>query len=127
MNRVCLIARLTRDPEIRMTQDQKTIARLGIAVDIKKDQANFFNVTAWEKTAEFCEKHLKKGMKVGIEGQLRTDEYTNRDGQKVSSVYILADRIEFCESKKQEQPATDPNGFMTVPDNIDSEELPFNF
>lgn len=124
MNRVCIIGRLTRDPEIRITQDgQTTVGRFGIAVDIKKDLVNFFNVTAFNKTAEFCEKYLKKGTKVGIEGQLRTEEYTNRDGQKVSTVYILADRIEFCE-KKQEEPKPD---FVNIPDNIDSEELPFNF
>lgn len=120
MNRVCIIGRLTKDPEIRITQDaQTTIARFGIAVDIKKDVANFFNVTAFNKTAEFCEKHLKKGMKVGLEGQLRTDDYTNRDGQKVTTVYILADRIEFCEKKEEK-----PSGFMDIPND---EEMPFNF
>ena len=122
MNRVCIIGRLTRDPEIRVTQEtQNTVARFGIAVDIGKDKANFFNVTAWDKRAEFAEKYLKKGTKVGIEGQLRTDEYTNKDGQKVTGVYILADRIEFCERKEDEKPN---NGFMDVPKD---EELPFNF
>ena len=126
MNKVCLIARLTRDPEIRITQDgNTTIARFGIAVNSQKDKADFFNVTAFNKTAEFIEKYLKKGTKIGLEGQLRADEYTNRDGQKVTSVYILADKVEFCE-RKQEQPATDANGFMTIPDDI-GEELPFKF
>lgn len=126
MNRVCIMGRLTRDPEIRMTQDtQHTVARFGIAVDIGKDKANFFNVTAWDKRAEFAEKYLKKGTKVGIEGQLRTDDYTNKDGQKVSTVYILADSFDFCESKKAEEKKSD--GFVAIPDNIDSEELPFNF
>ena len=127
MNRVCIIGRLTRDPEIRMTQDtQHTVARFGIAVDIGKDKANFFNVTAWDKTAQFCEKYLKKGTKIGLEGQLRTDEYTDKNGQKVTTVYILADRIEFCENKKEEQ-KPDANGFVQIPDTIDQEELPFNF
>ena len=68
---------------------------------------------------------MHKGTKVGIEGQLRTDEYTNRDGQKVTSVYILADKIEFCEKKdpQSEKQATD---FQPV-DNMDGDELPFNF
>ena len=127
MNKWMGIARLTRDPEIRVTQEgSNTIAKFGIAVDIKKDQANFFNVTCWNKTAEFAEKYLKKGTKVGIEGQLRTDEYTNKDGQKVTSVYILADKIEFVESKKEIQTKKE-DGFMPIPDNLDSEELPFNF
>lgn len=127
MNKWMGIGRLTRDPEVRITQDgNTTVARFGIAVDRQRDKADFFNVTAFNKTAEFVEKYLKKGTKIGLEGQLRTDEYTNRDGQKVTSVYILADKIEFCESKKQEQPATDANGFMTIPDDI-GEELPFKF
>ena len=128
MNRLCIIGRLTKDPEIRATQDgAHTVARFGIAVDIKKDQANFFNVTAWDKTAQFAEKYLRKGTKIGLEGQLRTDDWTNKDGQKITSVYILADKIEFCESKKDEAPKTDTNGFMTIPDTVDQEELPFNF
>lgn len=130
MNRLEIIGRLTRDPEVRVTQDgQTTIARFGIAVDRRgRDQkADFFNVTAFNKTAQFAEKYLKKGTKIAIGGHLQMDEYTNKDGQKVTTVIIIADDVEFCESKKQEQPATDPNGFMTVPDNIDSEELPFNF
>ena len=121
-----MIGRLSRDPEVRITQDgNTTVARFGIAVDRQRDKADFFNVTAFNKTAEFVEKYLKKGTKIGLEGQLRTDEYTNRDGQKVTSVFILADKIEFCE-RKQEQPATDANGFMTIPDDI-GEELPFHF
>lgn len=130
MNRLEIIGRLTRDPEVRVTQDgQTTIARFGIAVDRRgRDQkADFFNVTAFNKTAQFAEKYLKKGTKIAIGGHLQMDEYNNKDGQKVTTVIIIADDVEFCESKKQEQPATDPNGFMTVPDNIDSEELPFNF
>ena len=126
MNKWLGIARLASEPEIRVTQDGKnTVARFRVAVDIGKDKANFFAVTAWNKTAEFCEKYLHKGTKVGIEGQLRTDEYTNRDGQKVTSVYILADKIEFCESKKADAP-TEKAEWQGI-DDIDSAELPFNF
>lgn len=128
MNKWMGIGRLSRDPEVRITQDgNTTVARFGIAVDRQRDKADFFNVTAFNKTAEFVEKYLKKGTKIGLEGQLRTDEYTNRDGQKVTSVYILADKIEFCESKKEEQKEEQKNdGFMTIPDDI-GEELPFKF
>ena len=133
MNKWIGIARLTRDPEIRMTQDgQTTIARFGIAVDRRgKDQkADFFNVTAFNKTAQFAEKYLKKGTKIAIAGRLQQDEYTNKDGQKVTNVIIIADEVEFCESKKSvtdsNQPVTDGNGFMPI-DKLDQEELPFNF
>ena len=133
MNRLTIIGRLTRDPEIRMTQDgQTTIARFGIAVDRRgKDQkADFFNVTAFNKTAQFAEKYLKKGTKIAIGGHLQMDEYTNKDGQKVTNVIIIADEVEFCESKKSvtdsNQPVTDKDGFMDVPKDLD-EELPFNF
>lgn len=133
MNKWIGIARLTRDPEIRMTQDgQTTIARFGIAVDRRgKDQkADFFNVTAFNKTAQFAEKYLRKGTKIAIGGHLQMDEYTNKDGQKVTNVIIIADEVEFCESKKSvtdsNQPVTDDNGFMPI-DKLDQEELPFNF
>ena len=133
MNRLTIIGRLTRDPEIRMTQDgQTTIARFGIAVDRRgKDQkADFFNVTAFNKTAQFAEKYLKKGTKIAIGGHLQMDEYTNKGGQKVTNVIIIADEVEFCESKKSvtdsNQPVTDDNGFMPI-DKLDQEELPFNF
>lgn len=133
MNKWIGIARLTRDPEIRMTQDgQTTIARFGIAVDRRgKDQkADFFNVTAFNKTAQFAEKYLKKGTKIAIGGHLQMDEYTNKDGQKVTNVIIIADEVEFCESKKSvtdsNQPVTDKDGFMPI-DKLDQEELPFNF
>lgn len=128
MNRVCMIGRLTRDPEIRVSQNgQTTIARFGIAVDRrgKEQKADFFNMTAFDKTAQFCEKYLKKGTKIAVCGHLQMDEYTNRDGQKVTNVIIIADELEFCESKKAEEKKSD--GFVNIPDNIDSEELPFNF
>lgn len=133
MNKLMMIGRLSRDPEIRVSQDgQTTVARFGIAVDRRgKDQkADFFNVTAFNKTAQFVEKYLKKGTKIAIAGRLQQDEYTNKDGQKVTSVSIVADEVEFCESKKSvtdsNQPVTDDNGFMPI-DKLDQEELPFNF
>lgn len=127
MNKVMLMGRLTRDPEVRVTQDgQTTIAKFGIAVDRrgKEDKADFFNVTAFNKTAQFAEKYLKKGTKIALAGRLQLDEYTNKDGQKVTSVSIVAEEVEFCESKKTEDKPKD--GFMDVPKDLD-EELPFNF
>ena len=129
MNKVVLTGRLTRDPEIRITQDgQTTIGRFGLAVDRKgkEQKADFFNLTAFNKTAQFAEKYLKKGTKVNVIGHLQNDEYTNRDGQKVTQTIVIVEEVEFCESKKQEE-KPDNEGFMKIPDNIDSEELPFNF
>ena len=127
MNRVILLGRLSRDPEVRVTQDgQTTIAKFGIAVDRrgKEDKADFFNVTAFNKTAQFAEKYLKKGTKIALAGRLQQDEYTNKDGQKVTSVSVVAEEVEFCESKKTEDKPKD--GFMDVPKDL-GEELPFNF
>lgn len=131
MNKAILTGRLTRDPEIRITQDgQTTIGRFGLAVDRKgkEQKADFFNLTAFNKTAQFAEKYLKKGTKVNVIGHLQNDEYTNRDGQKVTSTIVIVEEVEFCESKKQEEKTEEKtDGFMKIPDNIDSEELPFNF
>lgn len=131
MNKLVLMGRLSRDPEVRYTQGEKStaVARFGIAVDRrgKDEKSDFFNVTAFGKTAEFVEKYLKKGTKICLAGRIQQEEWTDKEGQKHTAVGVIAEEVEFCESKKQEQPATDPNGFMTVPDNIDSEELPFNF
>lgn len=127
MNKVMLMGRLTRDPEVRVTQDgQTTIAKFGIAVDRrgKEDKADFFNVTTFNKTAQFVEKYLKKGTKIALSGRLQLDEYTNKDGQKVTSVSVVAEEVEFCESKKTEDKPKD--GFMDVPKDL-GEELPFNF
>lgn len=129
MNKTILTGRLTRDPEIRVTQDgQTTIARFGLAVDRKQKEqkADFFNLTAFNKTAMFAEKYLKKGTKVNVIGHLQNDEYTNRDGQKVTQTIVIVEEVEFCESKK-EQTEQKPDGFMDIPKDIDSEELPFNF
>lgn len=131
MNKVIMMGRLTRDPEIRYAQSGSAVAGFSIAVDrrFKRDddpEADFFNCSAFGKTAEFVEKYVKKGTKVVIEGRLQNDSYTNKDGQKVTATKILVDSMEFAESKQasaESQPAApDAQGFMNVPDG---EELPF--
>lgn len=123
MNKAVLTGRLARDPEVRATKEGLVIARFTLAVDRKKDEkADFFNFTAFGKTGEFVEKYLKKGTKVNVIGRLQNDEYTNRDGQKVTSTIIIVDEVEFCESKKTaEKPA---DSFVPIGND---EELPFNF
>ena len=122
MNKAILTGRLARDPEVRATKEGLTIARFTLAVDRKKDEkADFFNLTAFGKTGEFVEKYLKKGTKINVIGRLQNDEYTNRDGQKVTSTIIIVEEVEFCESKKQEKPS---DSFVPIGND---EELPFNF
>ena len=123
MNKAVLTGRLARDPEVRATKEGLVIARFTLAVDRKKDEkADFFNLTAFGKTGEFVEKYLKKGTKINVIGRLQNDEYTNRDGQKVTSTIIIVDEVEFCESKKTAEKPED--SFVPIGND---EELPFNF
>ena len=153
MNRVILMGRLTRDPEVRYAQNENgtAVARFSIAVDrrFKRDgepDADFFNCTAFGKQAEFVEKYLRKGTKMLITGRIQNDNYTNKDGQTVYSVRVIVDEMEFAESKNaagnggsfnagstQDSASNSPmpapsgagDGFMNIPDGID-EVLPFN-
>jgi single-strand DNA-binding protein len=137
MNKVILMGRLTSDPEIRYSQgNTSAIARFSLAVDrkFKRDgepTADFFNLTAFGKQAEFCEKYLRKGIKVVTSGRLQNNNYTNKDGQMVYSTQILVEEIEFAESKAASESNSNPveqkpssDGFMNIPDGAD-EELPF--
>ena len=106
MNKVILMGRLTRDPEVRYSQgaSQTAIARFSIAVDRRfkregEPDADFFNCTCFGKQAEFVERYLHKGVKVVLSGRVQNDNYTNKDGQMVYSVRIMVDEIEFAESK----------------------------
>ena len=154
MNKVILMGRLTRDPEVRYSQgaNQTAIARFSVAVDrrFKRDgepTADFFNCTSFGRQAEFVERYLHKGTKVVLSGRIQNDNYTNKDGQMVYSVQIMVEDIEFAESKNaagggneggysngggfgggQNSAPASPgpgDGFMNIPDVID-EELPFN-
>ncbi len=106
MNKVILMGRLTRDPDVRYSQNgnQTAVARFSIAVDrrFKRDgeaEADFFNCTAFGKTGEFVEKYLHKGTKVVLSGRIQNDNYTNREGQMVYGMQIIAEDLEFAESK----------------------------
>lgn len=148
MNKVILMGRLTRDPEIRWSQgqEQTAIARYTLAVDrrFKRDgdsqSADFIACVAFGRQAEFAEKYLRQGTKIAITGRIQTGSYTNREGQKVYTIDVIVEEQEFCEKKGAEtnqgaagnsrpaqpaQPMTDPDGFMNIPDGID-EELPFS-
>lgn len=139
MNKIILMGRLTKDPEVRYSQGNNpmAIARYTLAVErkFKRDgepNADFINCIAFGKNGEFAEKYLHKGMKILIEGRWQSGSYTNRDGQKVYTNDCVVESCEFAESKNASQserpkpmPQTDSDGFMSIPDGIDS-ELPFD-
>ena len=135
MNSVQLIGRLTRDPEIRYTDGGASIARFGLAVERRFKQENgadadFINIVAFGKTAEFIEKYFHKGMKIALNGRIQTGSYTDKDGKKVYTTDVVAENVEFCESKgnsaNNDAQAPSQNGdFMSIPDGME-EELPFN-
>lgn len=155
MNKVILMGRLTRDPEVRYTQgdNQMAIARYTLAVDRRfnrgndENTADFISCVAFGKSGEFAEKYLRKGTKIAVSGRIQTGSYTNKDGVKVYTTDVVVEDQEFAESKNNNseggygnnsygggfgggnsQPAAPMaagDGFMNIPDGID-EELPFN-
>ena len=146
MNKVILMGRLTRDPEIRYSQGENStaVARFTLAVDRRfkrqnDDQtADFINCVAFGKTAEFAERYLHQGTKIVGCGRIQTGSYTNKDGQRVYTTDVVLDEVEFAESKNaspqngdfQQNQRPEPSqaaadGFMNIPDGLE-EELPFN-
>lgn len=133
MNKVILMGRLVRDPEVRYTQDSKAVAKFTLAVDrkYKKDgeqNADFISCTAFGKLGEFAEKYLRQGVKIVCEGRWQTGSYTNKEGAKVYTNDCMIDAMEFAESKKSSEPQqetqTNGNDFVSIPQGIDA-ELPF--
>lgn len=136
MNKVILMGRLTRDPEVRYSQGENAtaVARYTLAVDrqFKRDgdqSADFINCIAFGKRGEFAEKYLRKGTKIAVVGRIQTGSYTNKDGNKVYTTDVVVDEHEFVESKASQQNGGDSapvssDGFTSIPDGID-EELPF--
>ena len=143
MNKVQLVGRLTRDPEIRYSQGENATAtaRFSVAVNrrFKNSEGNydadFINCVAFGKSAEFVEKYFKKGMAIGLTGRIQTGSYTNKDGQKVYTTDVVVEETEFVESKgasstdnsnasRPTPRASNNSDFMNIPDGID-EELPF--
>jgi single-strand DNA-binding protein len=138
MNHVTLMARLTKDPEIRYSQGNEPTAygSYTLAVDRPVGRGrdaitDFINCKVVGKPAEFAEKYLRKGMKIAIEGRIQVDNYKDKDGNNRSTTYVQVSSHEFCESRQSneaapapERRATSDDGFMNIPDCID-EELPF--
>ncbi len=145
MNKVILMGRCTRDPEVRYGgANNSAVARFSLAVDRRfkregdEQTADFINCVAFGKTAEFIEKYGRKGTKFVVDGRIQTGSYTNKDGQKIYTTDVVVENLEFAESKGSgnggaqsdggnfQSANSDPgDGFMNIPDGID-EELPFN-
>ena len=148
MNKVILMGRLTRDPEVRYSQGESplAIARYTLAVDRRQGKSNngdeqnadFINCVAFGRNGEFAERYLRKGTKIVVSGRIQTGSYTNKDGVRVYTTEVVAEDQEFAESKNAaggnggnvgggSAPASfgAGDGFMNIPDGID-EELPFN-
>ena len=150
MNKVILMGRLTRDPEVRYASgDNLAIARYTLAVDRRfhKDgeaTADFISCVVFGRAAEFAEKYFRQGMRVLVSGRIQTGSYTNKEGQRVYTTDIIVDDQEFAESKNSAggngdnggygyQPTSRPaptsaigDGFMNIPDGVEDEGLPFN-
>lgn len=142
MNRVILMGRLTRNPEIRYSRGENAmaVARFNLAVDrhFKRDgseqTADFISCVAFDKIAEFYEKYTCQGTKLVVEGRIQTGNYTNKDGNKVYTTDVVVERSYFAESKgNNETPSegrkmaeTDTEGFMSIPDGLEDDGLPFS-
>ena len=148
MNKVILMGRLTRDPEIRYSQGEQStaVARYTIAVDRRfrrdgdQQTADFINCVAFGRQGEFAEKYFRKGIKIAITGRIQTGSYTNKDGQRVYTTDVVVEEQEFAESKssaaansgaaytpsRPEPSAAAGDGFMNIPDGVEDEGLPFN-
>ncbi len=148
MNKVILMGRLTRDPEVRYSTGERSmaIARYTLAVDRRgrkndagEQSADFIPCVAFDKSGEFAERYFRQGMRVLVSGRIQTGSYTNKEGQKVYTTEVIIEDQEFADSKGASAPTPNFNegsrpspemassdGFMNIPDGVDDEGLPFN-
>ena len=140
MNKVILMGRLTRDPEVRYSAGENAlaIARYTLAVDrrFRRDgeaSADFIQCVSFGRTAEFAEKYFRQGLKIAVTGRIQTGSYTNKDGVRVYTTDVIVEEQEFAESRAESNTAnnthtenTIPDNFANIPDDVDDEELPFN-
>lgn len=135
MNKVILMGRLTKNPEVRYSAggDKSAVAKFSIAVGRKYKKENdivnadFFNCTAFGKLAEFVEKYLIQGTKIVLMGRIQNENYINKEGQKVYGNQIIAEEIDFAGSRKNPAPENEPvssEEFISIPDDIDM-QVPF--
>ena len=122
MNKVILLGRLVRDPELRVSQSENKVARYTLAVNrLKRDEADFIPCVAFGKAAEFAEKYFRKGQQVLIEGRLQISSYTDKNGSKRTSTDVLIDTQHFADSKRDSFTPTNEE----IPDEFTQDGLPF--
>ena len=149
MNKVILMGRLTREPDVRYSQNadgSMAVARYTLAVDRRRERnnndeqsADFISCVAFGRSGEFAEKYLHQGTKIVVTGRIQTGSYTNKDGQRVYTTDVVVEEQEFAESKsaasgetaaytpsRPEPSAAAGDGFMNIPDGVEDEGLPFN-
>lgn len=150
MNKVILMGRLTREPDVRYSQNSDgsmAVARYTLAVDRRRGRnsdneqsADFISCVAFGRAGEFAEKYLHQGTKIVVTGRIQTGSYTNKDGQRVYTTDVVVEEQEFAESKssavansgaaytpsRPEPSAAAGDGFMNIPDGVEDEGLPFN-
>ena len=148
MNRAILMGRLTRDPEVRYSSGERSmaIARYTLAVDRRgrrssdnaEQTADFIPCVAFDKAGEFAEKYFRQGMRVLVSGRIQTGSYTNKEGQRVYTTEVIVEEQEFADSKgasegsgysasqRPSPSAASTDGFMNIPDGVEDEGLPFN-
>lgn len=125
MNRVVLLGRLTKDPELRYTQNNTPVCAFTLAVDrkfSKDDEADFIPIVTWQKTAEFCSKYFTKGRKVAVSGRLQTRNWEDNDGKKHWVTEVIADEVDFADSKKDGQ--SSPNSSSDNKSNNNKQSPP---
>ena len=145
MNKVILMGRLTRDPDVRYSagENSTAVARYTLAVDrrFRRDgdsaTADFIGCVAFGRSAEFAEKYFRQGLKIAVTGRIQTGSYTNKDGQRVYTTDVVVEEQEFAESKNsageggysqaagRPEPSAAGDGFMNIPDGVEDEGLPF--
>lgn len=136
MNRAILMGRLTRDPEVRYSQGEHSMAVAKYALAVNRrgqdEPADFINIVAFGKAGEFAEKYFRKGMRVLVSGRIQTGSYTNKEGLRVYTTDIIVDDQEFADSKgdsgneHSSSRSSAGDGFMNIPDGVEDEGLPFN-
>lgn len=133
-NLVVLTGRCAQDPELKTTPNGVSVCSFDIAVDSgygENKQTNFIKIVAWRRTAELIAKHFRKGSMIGIEGQIQTHKYTDKNGNKRTAFEVVANNFQFLESKKDVNVSADettvenPESQFTELGSIDADDLPF--
>lgn len=131
LNQAVLMGRLTAEPELKHTQSGVSVVRFTLAVDRsyakqgEERQTDFINITAWRQTAEFVSRYFRKGQLVAVQGTIQTGSYTDRDGHKRNTFYVVADQVHFAERRQDSgnQPGSNPASVDDF-DELDDGDFP---